>query len=207
VVRKSAGFTLIEPIFAIVIISITVISLPVMNQVLAKGMEGNLVQEAVFAAATELNEALTAHWDDNSLEIGDKDGVARVIDISSICENNSSLPTYRQMPGHINQALHRRCLNSSTRGIAVVNDTNVTSLDDMAGTRTVFINNTINKQAGYKTDYNATITVTTSPIFNGLANPNMKRITVNVMDGVVPITSLTTYSANIGEVDYYKKEY
>jgi len=201
-VRQRSAFTLIELIFAIVVISITVVSLPVMNRVLTKGMESNLVQEAIFAAATELNQATTAHWDDNSIEAGQPYSLARVIDIDGNCNSD------RQMPGHINQPLHRRCLDSSTVGAANANsDANVTSLDDMAGTEPVFISNTADKQSGYKTDYNATVTVTPSPTFDGVARANMKKISVAIKNGTATITTLTTYSANIGEVDYYKKEY
>ena len=200
-VRKSTAFTLIELIFAIVVISITVISLPVMNQVLTKGMESNLVQEAIFAAATELNEVTTAHWDDNSLEAGSPYSLARVIDISGDCNSD------RQRPGHINQPLHRRCLDASATGLATTDVTEVTSLEDMNGTKDVFISNTTDKQSVYKTDYNATVTVASSPTFNGVANTYMKKISVAIKNGTTTITTLTTYSANIGEVDYYKKEY
>ena len=45
---KRFGFTMIELIFAIVIIAISVMSLPMMTQVTNKGLEESLVQEAIF---------------------------------------------------------------------------------------------------------------------------------------------------------------
>jgi len=78
VVRRAA-FTLIELIFAIVIIAISVISLPMMSQTVAKGIDANIVQEAIFAAATELNEAVTAHWDEASMEVNTTTSFAKVI--------------------------------------------------------------------------------------------------------------------------------
>jgi len=62
------AFTLIELIFAIVIIAITVVSLPMMTQVISKGIEKNLLQEAIFAGAAVLNESVSAKWDENSVE-------------------------------------------------------------------------------------------------------------------------------------------
>jgi prepilin-type N-terminal cleavage/methylation domain-containing protein len=53
------AFTMIELIFAIVIIAISVMSLPMMTQVTSAGIERNLVQEAIFASVAEINLATT----------------------------------------------------------------------------------------------------------------------------------------------------
>jgi len=51
VVKSHRGFTLIELIFAIVIIAISVVSLPTMIQVTSSGVEKNIeTQEAIFKA-------------------------------------------------------------------------------------------------------------------------------------------------------------
>ena len=209
-VRRSA-FSFIELIFAIVIIGITVVSLPMMNQAISKGIDENIKQEAIFAAATKLNEAVTAHWDENSLETNQFDSLSRVIDHNSNCEDNSSLSTYRQMPGHINQPKHRKCLDSSSIGVSNANsNANVNALNDMVGTSPLYVvhsGSSMLNRSSYKQDYNSTVTVHQSPIFDGAANSDMKKIDVNITDGSVTVVFLTTYSANIGEIDYYKKEY
>jgi prepilin-type N-terminal cleavage/methylation domain-containing protein len=204
-VVKKAAFTLIELIFAIVIIGISVISLPMMNQVISKSIENNIVQEAIFAAATQLNEVVTAHWDDNVMETTSTSNLAKVID-TGFCETNSSHPRYRLMPGHINQPLHRRCLDSNTTTMADANVNAVNSLDDMEhSNQNIFVNATSDK-TGYKNTYYSTLSVTRPADFNG-NNPNIKEIKITIKDNDSNITSLKTYSANIGEVDYYKKEY
>jgi len=207
VVRKAA-FTLIELIFAIVIIAISVITLPMMNQVISKGVDSNIVQEAIFASATELNEVVTAHWDENSLEPNSPNSYARVIDIGGACDNNTLSPRYRLMPGHINQPLHRRCLNSSATIPANASATAVESLEDKAhGYRLIFLNPTPSDK-GYKEKYKSKIKLKSNTKFGGAKNPNMKRITVTIADSKKHvISSLRTYSANIGEVDYYKRTY
>ncbi|WP_366755894.1 type II secretion system protein [Sulfurimonas sp.] len=58
VIHKYA-FTLIELIFAIVIIGISVMSLPMLTQVTSSAIEKNLVQEAIFASVAEINLATT----------------------------------------------------------------------------------------------------------------------------------------------------
>ena len=206
---RRAAFTLIELIFAIVIIAISVMSLPMMSQVVSKGIDANMVQEAIFAAATELNEVTTANWDDQSMESGDPNSLSRVIDHSGKCEDNASLARYRLMPGHIAQPLHRRCLenNATTPDDDATTKTDVTSLNDFVHNSSNIFVDTTTDDTGYKRDYNATLRVTRPANFNG-SNNDIKLITITVTnsDGDT-LTSLKSYSANIGEIDYYKKEY
>ena len=203
-VRRSA-FTLIELIFAIVIIAISVVSLPIMNQAIGKGIDANLVQEAIFAAATELNEAVTANWDDNSTEAGSTNLYARVIDINgSSCNGTTHLRI-----GHISGVeKHRRCLNSSLIGPEDANTTALISLDDMEHVkRNIFVDTTTDAK-GYKKKYTSQVDVTRGATFNGSANPDMKLLTITIRDEEDKIlTLLKTYSANIGEIDYYHRSY
>ncbi|WP_457745019.1 type II secretion system protein [Sulfurimonas sp.] len=201
-VNKSA-FTLIELIFAIVIMSIAVLSLPMMNRVTEKGVENSIVQEAIFAAATELNEVVTAHWDANSID-PTAPSYARVIDINGQCDNNTSSPRYRLMPGQIN----RRCLNSSLTQPANAVSLTVDTIENKAhGYRQIFLNPTPNKE-GYKDKYVSKILIHDKANFGGKANPNIKRITVTIADSHTHvISSLRTYVANIGESEPYHRTY
>jgi len=206
---KRAGFTFIELIFAIVIISVVVISLPKMSQLLTKNMDTNLIQEAIFAAATELHEATTKHWDENSLDSTSSVYLAGVIDTDGNCESNSSSPRYRLRPGHILQPYHRRCLNNLSQAEV---DTNTNAAvdaveDSKHNDVSIFLNPTPS-QSGYKDNYTSSLSVTYNPVLNGIARPNLKRITVTIKDSSgKTLTSLTSYVANIGEVDYYKRSY
>lgn len=211
-VKKSA-FTLIELVFAIVIIAISVVSLPMMNQAIAKGTDANLVQEAIFAASTKLNDTLSSHWDENSVEPNEIDGLARVID-DGTCESNLSLATAREKPGHINQPLHRRCLddNTTTPDDGADTTTLVDDINDIAAATTDInlTTDSITSAEGYKKLYTVSITVSQPAIFgesvNG--NPNIKQIKVDIKDTSANIvTSLKAYSANIGEIDYYKRTF
>lgn len=60
------AFTLIELIFAIIIMSIVVLSLPVMSQVIGKGAENNLVQEAILVASGDMFKIISGKFDENS---------------------------------------------------------------------------------------------------------------------------------------------
>jgi len=190
---KRKAFTLIELIFAILIISIAVMAIPRLNQVTQQGMEGNIVQEAIFAASAELMGTTSGYWDEHSMNDMSLSQLSRVIDISNDCNNTTKL-----RPGHIAQPYHRRCLDNvstdanNTKGGIIV-DTN-----DMGHpTQAIFLNPTPSAE-GYKNDYNSSVSVT--------QNGDIKLITITITnsDGEI-ITRLSTQSANVGEIDYYSK--
>jgi len=202
-VVKKAAFTLIELIFAIVIIAITVVSLPMMNQAVSKGISANIVQEAIFAAATELNSAVSANWDANSSE-PNISTYARVIETTpGYCD-----ATTRLMDGHIKQPLHRRCLESNTTR-ASNTKLNADALEDMGhGSKNIFVDTTT-EAAGYKDTYTSEVTITPNASFGVLnSDPNIKEIEIIVKNSSgKTIVKLKTYSCNIGEVDYYSRSY
>ena len=203
------GFTLIELIFAIIIIAISVLSLPMMNQAVQKGVDSNILQEAIFAASAELNEAVTAHWDDNSIEDPTKpNALARVIDSTlQNCDSNISSATFRLMQGHISQVKHRRCLDNNLTSVAIANVATVTSLSDMAHPLNWIFANRATEAKGYKGDYKSKLEVTRPADFNG-NNVNIKKIESTVTDANDNVLIvLRAYSANIGEVDYYSEPY
>jgi len=192
-----SAFTLIELIFAIVIIAISIVSLPLMTGVTQKGVEQNILQEAIFAASAQLMGITAAYWDERSMEDANLSDLSRVIDIGGDCNT-----TTRLRPGHIAQSLHRRCLEStSTAGLDATSNDNVYSLDDAVadanGTPDIFDNPNADA-TGYKDRYTSSATISRTD--------DIKKITVSVQDssGNV-ITKLITYSANLGEPDYYKR--
>lgn len=198
---------MIELVFAIVVIAITVISLPTLSSTTSQGVEGNLVQEAVFAASTQLNQAVTANWDERSLEDGNIASLARVIDDGN-CDNNATSFRYRLKRGHIAEPYHRRCLDSNaTTGLGATTSA-VNALEDYQGTQT--LTNSGASQSGYKYEYSTNIAVTQNGSFGPLANDiNIKTITARISDANTNelLTVLVTYSCNIGEVDYYRRIY
>jgi len=227
VVNKKA-FTLIELIFAIVVIAIAVVSLPTMNNASSKAQEGNLVQEAIFSASAELNQAVTYRWDENSTE--NNISSSKVIWTSDTDCND----TTKLRPGQIFQQYHRRCLDDKTiRPTAEADfannadneaDENSSNpdddddLDDIIKPASTLYEGDATTANGYKLDYNSEINVTyagfTGEVDNNASKEedpsthNIKKITIKIsnQDGKL-ITTLSTYSANIGEVDYARREF
>ena len=188
------AFTMIELIFAIVVISIAVMSLPVMTRITSKSIESNIVQEAVFAASAELIGATSYYWDENSMQDIDKSYLSRVINITGDCFD-------QLRTGHIDQPKHRMCLdvdsNNSVRNSA---GGTVDDLNDIAVTKDIFTT-TNTTGAGYKKSYTSTIAVTLE------ADNNIKKITSTISDSGTDIVKLYTYTANIGEIDFYKRRF
>lgn len=189
------AFTMIELIFAIVIIAITVLSLPMMTQINSRTMGNNLIQEAIFAASAELMGASAGYWDTNSMQDYNLSHISRVIDIDGNCSSD------RLRAGHIAQPFHRRCLDSTTGSVADSPDPTFISLDNAEHTGTndeIFLNANPDK-SGYKETYYSTLNVTRVD--------DTKFLTVTVSDSSDTLVILKMQSANIGEIDYYKRRF
>jgi len=188
------AFTMIELIFAIVVIGISVMSLPTMTNVINKGIENNIVQEAIFASSTELMGATSGYWDENSMQDINKSATSRVINIYNDCNSSTKLRF-----GHINQPYHRRCLDNLSTTPRATSGGNVYDLDDAShSSKDIFINPSPNAK-GYKQSYKSTITV--------VQNGDIKEITSTIKDeNNNTITVLKAQSANIGETEYFKRK-
>lgn len=193
--KQKSAFTLIELIFAVFIIGISVLSLPMITQVTQKGMENSLLQEAVFAASAELMGASAGYWDANSMADFDVSHLSRVIDIGNDCD-----PTSRLRDGHINQPYHRRCLDDNGSVTSASNSAGGSffTLNDANKTDENLTTNNITEAQGYKQAYTSSISVTHAGDIKYLES------IVKDKDGEI-IVRLRKQSANIGEIDYFKR--
>jgi len=193
------AFTIIELIFASVVISIVVLAIPTLIQVSSKNVENNLAQEAIFAASAELMGASSAYWDENSTHDANESTLSRVIDIDNDCNATTHL-----RPGHINQPFHRRCLDDNAIGAQNSSGGVTYDLNDLAhGSQTVFTGAA--DASGYKKDYNSALDVNVSTINPNDHNVKIITVTITDPDDSSTITKLKLQAANIGEVEPYKK--
>ena len=204
---KRYAFTMIELIFAIVVIAIAIVSLPVMTQTSDKNIEANIIQEAIFASETLLNESAAYYWDVQSRAdqglTGDEN--SRVIDTYNDCNATS-----RQRIGHLN----RRCLNNSAIG-PDNNDTIGISIDFISnsyGTPTDLFNdhNSTTATATYKDGYKVTANINQCTTIGAggcnvafdqnTTDRDLKEVQLTIQDssGTVRVI-VRAYSANIGE--------
>ncbi len=207
---KKSAFTLIELIFAIVIIAISVMSLPMMTQATSKGIEANIVQEVIFATGAILNESTTYYWDTSSMEdTNSSGGYSRVINttVGGIDECLGGGAPYRRV-GHIN----RQCLDDNTTIQDSIGDS-----DSIEQAETDYSNDLILRgnaaAATYKDSYSATATVNSCKDGGCVQfgqennNTNLKEIEIQVTPtgSANVLVILRAYVANIGEVEPEKR--
>ncbi|MEN4052760.1 hypothetical protein [Sulfurimonas sp. NWX79] len=194
---------MIELIFAIVIIAISIVSLPMMIQTTTKGIENNIIQEAIFAAETILNESTTYYWDVNSAEDNSiSGGYSRVVNTGDCTIGG---PPFKRV-GHVN----RQCLDNNSTVVNTVGDaTSVEYASSIYSNRLVFETGSAGTgSATYKNSYYATATVTQCISPNSYIqfgqetnNSNLKETEIKITDSSGnTVVVLRAYTANIGEV-------
>lgn len=208
-VRRSA-FTLIELIFAIVVIAISVVSLPVMTQRTDANIEAGIIQEAIFASQAVVNESMGYYWDTNTLYDSLTSDASRVIDINGIsC-------TGAKRVGHIT----RKCVSDSSVGVrnntgiiaAQAVENLVTNYNDRAILRGL---SSTTAYATYKENYKAKATIKHCTDTGGCIafgensyDDDLKEVSFDIKknDGEV-VVRLRYYIANIGEPTIGKRTF
>lgn len=216
------AFTLIELIFAIVIIGIVFLSLPSLSTTNSDAIETSTNQEALFAASAELSKIMTFRWDDNGIIlVGGVLSSEQVVDTQNNADLNRTGGTSFRI-GHINNLTdnHRQFHATPTPTSPTHNGD---LLSRVTANRALFTAAaSANKATGYKKNPTLSIAVdyfddsiTASPyLFTSSAAAgvsNMKMIQVfldipdstGVTDGANDII-LRSYAANIGEVELHK---
>jgi prepilin-type N-terminal cleavage/methylation domain-containing protein len=114
---KRSGFSLIELVFSIIIIAISLMSVPMLIGESNKANQYSLIQESVMAARTKLGNILTFQWDDNSTIINGSalEGL-RVIDtLNGNIDLNRSVGTQYRV-GH-SHGVDRRKFDTTTNPV------------------------------------------------------------------------------------------
>ncbi|MFA6761237.1 MAG: type II secretion system protein [Sulfuricurvum sp.] len=195
--RMRKAFTLIELIFALVVISVVITSIPIIMRTTAKSIEDNLVQEAIFATSTQLMETSSLAWDKNSYADLVTSGLFKVVDIYNDCNT-----TTRQRIGHIN----RMCLDINSTSPAVD-----LSMESRSGSDEALIASFVNGDAqGYKQNYTMDIDILPSDIVDGgfgAYEDDIKKVSISIKDedNGDELVKMYLYSTNIGSFPYYKK--
>jgi type II secretory pathway pseudopilin PulG len=206
----SSAFTMIELIFAIVLIGFVMLAIPQMMQSNTRALEGTLAQEAIFLASTQLAQLTTFHWDGNSVDPAQLRSTAKILDTGGNNAYDRVLGTVLR-PGGLDQDKHRRFFTNP------LGPANAGGINAFAASMTG-----ASGAAGYKENYNIAAAinyVTDSPVppatFGFSDTPLAAGATSNIKMGVVTISdaggtviaTLRAYAANIGEVDYAKRSF
>ncbi|DAB29637.1 MAG TPA: hypothetical protein CFH84_08455 [Sulfurimonas sp. UBA12504] len=195
------AFTLIELIFAIVIIGIAVLSLPTISQVISRGSENSLLQEAVFIAFSEITKVTSSAWDENS-RIGNDD-YEHIIYIND-AEATASLANDLQGRSGNVKILYNTNNSRAIRPTTLGSETGETREDDVDDYITTAANATgsVGSSTGYKFQYKKDINVSASGSFGTLGNnSNIKKIQININNTSNNLlVSFYVYATNSGSV-------
>ncbi len=132
---KRSGFSLIELVFAIVIIAISLMSVPLMLGQGAKSNQYALLQESILAARTKMGNILSFKWDNNASDT--TMSIVRVVDVQGGDSQLDRNTTFRRI-GHIHEDTRRRMTDveiNATLGQEVVDEFD--DIDDFDGLSTV----------------------------------------------------------------------
>lgn len=208
-VSSRTAFTMIELIFAIVLIGIIVAAVPRMITQNSEGVANTLKQEAIAAAAGEAFRILSFPWDNNSVS---DNNVSYVLDTNGSADYNRSggLPLRKghvaPLPGEI-RLNHRRLFSAvSTPAAATLPGAQSQSLLNAIDAGAYKNSYSVVETSGYITDNGSPFVF--SDTTNGGTSTNMKMAAVQVDSGTeTNILTLRVYAANIGSVEYYTREF
>ncbi|WP_345987502.1 hypothetical protein WCX18_10290 [Sulfurimonas sp. HSL1-2] len=220
--------TMIELIFAIVLIGIAIAGVPRMIERNTKSLEGNIVDEAVFAVSAKAAQLLSFRWDPNSQNAGDLLSHSKILDVAGSGNLSRTNSIFRI--GGIAENAHRRfhsaatspastVLNDMTTGSALTFLTGGDPTSSSAYKKDYRLNVAISFVGDGNTAYNTGTTASAtynfpnfpSPVSATATNMKMARIELQQNDSMTAtpswgnVATLYVYAANIGEIDYFKR--
>jgi prepilin-type N-terminal cleavage/methylation domain-containing protein len=135
---KRSGFSLVELVFAIIIIAISLMSVPMLIGETSKSNQYSFIQESVMAARTKLGNILTFPWDQNSTLKNSKGVITAILVVQTHGDSNLSKITgsfYRR--GHIKDPKRRHYdTNHTVFAQAIAQDSNITDIGDFDNSST-----------------------------------------------------------------------
>jgi hypothetical protein len=211
VVKRSA--TLIELIFTIIILGITIKTIPIVLSQIAKNDESSIKQEAISAGATKISNILTYEWDEkNSVETD----IKHILDVTNGDIELNRIDNSTCRVGHFKGSNRRKFfpikLFASPIGIDDANESIFPDdIDDFNAKVDTLLLNSVSNQKSFiltttiayvndKADYNQNTlffefnTTAISPS----TNLKMIEVTIKESQNNQTIATFRSYAANIG---------
>jgi len=219
------AFSLLELIIAIIVIGISLLSIPLILTSNTKSLETSLQQEAVMGALTQIANIMSYKWDEGETNASINGGYAKILDTQS---NASALDCVEQSFGRVRKGNflgddRRKCYNTQRLATAPdalgSDDNDLDDIDDFITYDSELISGDRNSEDDYKRDYAYDIGVVyindefdfdsagvnwsldASPVNDRSTNIKMVEVRVSSDNGGDIV--LKAFSANIGEISYY----
>jgi prepilin-type N-terminal cleavage/methylation domain-containing protein len=189
------AFTMIELIFALVIMGIVFVSLPLILLRNADALEDNLIQESIFLASAKMTHITSFQWDNNSSESGmGTVSTSDVVDVSLTGAPTLNRNASDFRVGHFREDKHRRMSpNGNPRSATSIGNLgregtvydDIDDFDDFNNTALIVSAGALTSDTGYKKAYRIDVTVSYvddddgGAFFNGAAQQNFTFTTAN----------------------------
>ncbi len=230
---KRAGFSLVELVLAIVIIAISLMTIPLMLTQSGNNNSFAMAQETIFAARTKMGNILTHQWDRNSTENNGSVTYIRVLDVQAgdaeLSRDGATQDDNRRI-GHVASNFRRRFHDGNMTaaemtfpagGVTDVNNTSIDNFHNDFSTLSSF------GDFDYVRDFNLTTTVSyisddanytrqiigfdfnisSGADINIIANStNIKMIEVTARSEDGNVFVFRSFSSNIGQTDLLSRQ-
>lgn len=212
---------MIELIFAIVIISITVVAMPLVLLQNANSQEMTLKQEGITLTSTKISQMLTFSWDPQSSPLGGLMSTSNALDIGGGAAPRVAGTDFRigQFPGEVRRRMSPsafpRFAGAIVGGGATgsINDFNGNIVTVGAPTARSFKRDfrltTTVSYVSEPANYNATVIANNFGTASGISNIKMIQVSTDEqINGVwTPSIQLSAFTSNIGEAEFFKRRY
>ena len=225
------AFSMIELIFAIVIIGICMLALPMIMLTDASSQEGALAQEGILLTTTKVAQTLTFPWDPNSSPGGELMSTSRVLETRAAQPAGlARVGTKDFRIGHFPEMLRRRLSPNSSPATASIIGAGNNSISSLDGDSENIVATAGSEQFAYKKQWELNTTILyvadaatyQNSVINdfdfsrtdaGPTPTNIKMVQITATD-ITPNSAgngnrmrLWSFSSNIGEAEFFKRRY
>ena len=214
------GFTLLELVIAIVVISIALMSVPLLLSQASESDEFNINQEAILAGATEMGDILTYPWNESNAS-----QILQVFDVTDgDIELNRSHADNNRRIGHFKEKYRRKFYDDTTESNSTLGHDKGDEFNDIDDFNGEITSVSSGGTGDYLKDLNLSIGISyisddanyshttlnlgelnissVQTYSDPNATTNIKMIEINVSDNNHnPITTLRAFSTNIGSYE------
>ena len=220
-----AAVAMIELIFAIMVMAIAMLSVPIVLQQAAKSDAWAIQQEAVMLAATQIAIASTLHWDENSPDSTNplinrdyildaavntgRDGFGRALGTQRVRIGTYSFNT---LDGN-RRLFHNTVTAPSTLGtdtgegsMAAYDD--IDDFDGYSQTLSLTGSNSLDYKLAYTVSADVDFVSNTAPSTSSTNSTHIKRLRINVSSTIAGETydvNMSAFFCNIGTAGYLEK--
>ena len=223
--KKRPGLTLIELVVAIVVISIALMSVPMLLSQANRSNEFSLNQEAILAGATKMGDVLSYPWDERLVNSDETKYILDVQNGDNELDRYPDINSTRRV-GNFKSKYRRKFYNDQRYASTILGHDKGNEFDDIDDFNGVSVHieggngvgdylkdfnlTTTIKYINDQTDYNDTIVTMDINKTHKTQSTNIKMVEVEIIDNTTneqTIATFRSFSSNIGSYELLYKDF